>query len=72
MSDNITLGPDARFPIERRRTTVKQSPTLGIDSSKAYMRREADQVRMRIQHWMELADAALNSKQPAFKRHRSH
>ena len=55
-------APAAKFPIERRRAKPPEVsiPAL-LQYNRPHTRRESDLVRMRIQHWMDLADAALRS-----------
>jgi hypothetical protein len=45
-----------KAPLERRR---RKGDDLTPLPSHLYARRESDQSRMRVQHWMELADTAL-------------
>src|SRR5579864_1244332 len=73
LPDSLTIlenmgGSAAKFPIERRRA---KPPEVSIPALLHYnpphTRRETDLVRMRIQHWMDLADAALRSPRPHLK-----
>jgi len=73
LPDSLTIlenmgGSAAKFPIERRRA---KPPEVSIPALLHYnpphTRRETDLVRMRIQHWMDLADAALRSPRPHHK-----
>lgn len=56
-------GSGKRFPIERRRIKPETSPDK-LQLNQPLTRRESDLVRMRIQHWMELADVALQPRKP--------
>ena len=51
-------------PLERRREMRRESMS-GNWSPSPTPRREGDFVRMRVQHWIDLADAALNQDWPA-------
>jgi hypothetical protein len=53
-----------KIAIERRRDLAKISFHGFSPYQPPHTRREADLVRLRIQHWMELADAALRSQKP--------
>lgn len=59
-------GP--RFPIERRRLKPPELSNEAFQYNQPQTRRESDLVRMRIQHWMELADTALQSRKPSSHR----
>jgi hypothetical protein len=65
-------GPAAKFPIERRRAKPPEVliPAL-LHYNRPHTRRESDLVRMRIQHWMDLADAALRTPGPHLKPRRA-
>jgi hypothetical protein len=57
-----------RFPIERRRLKPPELSNQTFHYNQPQTRRETDLVRMRIQHWMELADTALRSRKPSSHR----
>jgi hypothetical protein len=50
-----------KFPIERRRRDGVGQGLPGVPGP-PHVRREGDQTRIRLQHWVELADAALQPK----------
>lgn len=50
--------PPLRFPMERRRETWP-NPSRHDLTYATFARREGDFARMKMQHWMELAEAAL-------------
>ena len=52
----------SKFPLDRRRpgTIEKSYAAIG--------RREGDFARMKLQHWIELADVALRDDRPSFQR----
>jgi len=65
-------GSAPKFPIERRRSKPPEKSLAALlDYNRPHTRRESDLVRMRIQHWMELADAALQNPKPHLKPHRT-
>jgi len=49
---------DRRFPLERRRETWP-NPSRHDFPYAPFARREGDFARMKLQHWMELAETAL-------------
>jgi len=62
-------GSDTKLPIERRRARPIETPLADpLLYNRPNNRRESDLARMRIQHWMELADAALRSGKPSSRR----
>ena len=61
-------GSDAKFPIERRRAKQETPLADPLFYNRPHTRRESDLARMRIQHWMELADAALRPGKPSYRR----
>jgi len=63
-SFNNMADPVPKTAIERRRDLTKISFQGLSPYQPPHTRREADLVRLRIQHWMELADAALRSEKP--------
>jgi hypothetical protein len=49
-----------RFPVERRRA---KAPEAVVDSAQRLpARRESDLARLKIQYWIELAEAALKAE----------
>jgi hypothetical protein len=62
-------GSDTKLPIERRRAKSLETPLADpLLYNRPHTRRESDLARMRIQHWMELADAALRPRKPSYRR----
>lgn len=57
-------GSGKRFPIERRRIKSQETSPDKLQLNQPHTRRESDLVRMRIQHWMELANVALQPRNP--------
>jgi hypothetical protein len=55
--------PSIRFPLERRRETWAE-PSRHDLSYAPFARREGDFARMKLQHWMELGEAALADDPP--------
>lgn len=59
-----TMG-GSKIPIERRRNQASESSPIDLlRHDPPHTRRETDLLRMRIEHWMELAEAALEVKKP--------
>jgi hypothetical protein len=56
---------EIRVPLDRRRhKSPEASATFPAQDQVPYARRETDVVKMCLQHWIELADAALGKKKP--------
>jgi len=54
------MNSGTKFPIERRRRdTLHDIIAHPVLPEAAPMRRESDQMRARLQRWVQLADAAL-------------
>jgi len=51
-------NPSNRFPLERRRETWPNPSRRDVPYA-PFARREGDFARMKLQHWMELAETAL-------------
>ena len=69
-SNTRMVGSNTRFPIERRRARPSETSLAApLHYNRSHTRRESDLARMRTQHWMELADAALGPGKPP-RRHR--
>jgi hypothetical protein len=64
-------GPGERFPVERRRAEPSE---VAVEPHRFHgrARRESDLVRLRIMHWMELADTALKSQKTSKNRRSRH
>jgi len=71
----VVMNSGTKFPIERRRRDVPQDivrhPVL---REAGPMRRESDQLKARLQRWVDLADAALGRAQrnSGSRKHSSH
>jgi hypothetical protein len=59
-----------RTPIERRRSEPPENSLPGLlNGNRPHTRRETDLLRLRIQHWMKLAEAALeHNRRPKRRR----
>jgi hypothetical protein len=53
--DDVNLGPKARIERRRRHDAAEESATKPV----VPLRRESDQVKARLQRWIDLADRAL-------------
>jgi hypothetical protein len=51
-------NPSIRFPLERRRESWPDPSRHDLPYA-PFARREGDFARMKLQHWMDLAEAAL-------------
>ena len=54
----VVQNPPVRFPLERRRETWPDPSRHDLPYA-PFARREGDFARMKLQHWMELAETAL-------------
>lgn len=55
--------PPIRFPLERRRETWPDPSRRDLPYA-PFARREGDFARMKLHHWMELAETALAGDRP--------
>lgn len=59
--DHAVEGPSKK-PIERRRLPPLRDPVEAVLRANPPRRRESDIVKMRLEHWVDLAESALHPK----------